>query len=355
MTKNAYKVVGVMSGTSLDGIDLACCTFKKNSKWEFEINCAETYPYSSTWRDDLRDAINLDKDSLQVLDAEYSNYLGDVVKSFMAKHHITDLDFVASHGHTVWHRPDLGYTFQIGNRQELADTCGLKVICDFRTQDVNLGGQGAPLVPIGDKLLFQDYEFCLNLGGFANVSFEKNGERLAFDICPANLVLNYFVSERHLDFDDRGKLAASGQLHGPLLDQLNAIPFYNMAPPKSLGLEWVKEHFFPVVESYNLAMEDVLRTLVEHIAIQISRVIKKEKTKTLITGGGAFNTFLISRIKHFSSTEIVLPNPKVINFKEALIFGFLGVLRERNETNCLKSVTGARQDHCSGMVLKPKH
>jgi anhydro-N-acetylmuramic acid kinase len=355
MTKNAYKVVGVMSGTSLDGIDLAYCTFKKNSKWEFEINCAETYPYTSTWRNALRDAINLDKDSLQVLDIEYSKYLGDVVKSFISKNNITDLDFVASHGHTIWHRPDLGYTYQIGNRQEHADTCGFKVICDFRTEDVNLGGQGAPLVPIGDKLLFQDFEFCLNLGGFANISFEKNGERLAFDICPANLVLNYFVSKLNLDFDDRGKLAASGQLHRPLLDQLNAIPFYNMAPPKSLGLEWVKEKFFPVVESYKLKTEDILRTLVEHIAIQISRVIKRENTKTLITGGGAFNDFLISRIKRLALTEIILPNPKIINFKEALIFGFLGVLRERNETNCLKSVTGASRDHCSGKVLKPKH
>ena len=342
-----------MSGTSLDGIDIAYCTIIKDSNWQFKIDFAETFPYSSSWMNVLREAIDLDHESLQLLDAKYSKFLGNVIKTFMEKHNIINVDFVASHGHTVRHRPDLGYTYQIGNKQELADACNLKVISDFRGQDVKLGGQGAPLVPIGDKLLFSNYDFCLNLGGFANISYEHNGERLAFDICPANLVLNYFVSKLQLDFDNKGNIAASGQLHRPLLDELNAIPFYSTLPPKSLGLEWVKEHFFPIVEAYDLKTKDVLRTLVEHIAVQIARVTNTASTNTLVTGGGAFNEFLISRISNLSLTEMVLPNSEVIEYKEALIFAFLGVLRERNEINCLKSVTGAQQDHSSGRVLYP--
>ncbi|MBO3117316.1 anhydro-N-acetylmuramic acid kinase [Winogradskyella sp. DF17] len=353
MTKTSFNVIGVMSGTSLDGIDLAFCTFNKSEKWEFKIHCAETVSYDGRWLKLLRNALNLNTDELQLLDLEYSQFLGKIVDAFILKNKISNIDFVASHGHTVLHRPDLGYTYQIGNRQELADQCKIKVICDFRVEDVELGGQGAPLVPIGDKLLFDTYDYCVNLGGFANVSYDMLGERLAFDICPANLVLNHFMSVFNLDFDNRGQLAASGCVDENLLEELNAISYYSVLPPKSLGLEWVQDVFFPVIKGYDISTKDVLRTLVEHIAYQISRVIKEENTKTLVTGGGAFNDFLISRIEARSKSKVILPQPKLIEFKEALIFAFLAVLRERNEVNCLKSVTGATRNHSSGKVFQP--
>lgn len=228
------------------------------------------------------------------------------------------------------------------------------VICDFRIQDVKLGGQGAPLVPIGDKLLFGNYTYCLNLGGFANLSFDVNNVRIAYDICPVNILLNQYIGVLGFEFDDKGEVAKSGTVNSSLLSELNSIKYYSDKPPKSLGLEWVKKHIIPVIDAYKLDTKDILRTFVEHIAIQISKQFSIKNASILITGGGAYNLFLIERIKSYSNVNIVIPSTKLIEFKEALIFGFLGVLRYRNEANCLSSVTGASKDHSSGKILQPK-
>ncbi len=305
---------------------------------------------------EVEKCFNTSKIEIDDLNIIYGKYLGEVVNEFIKKHQIIEIDFVASHGHTIFHKPNEGYTFQIGDGQAISNTTGLKVICDFRTQDVDLGGQGAPLVPIGDQLLFSNYDYCLNLGGFANISFQKNNERIAFDICPVNIVLNHYANLLGFDYDAGGKIASNGNVDEKLLNELNAISFYKAPLPKSLGFEFVKTTIFPIIDSFcNLKTETILRTFVAHIVTQISICLNNNPcSKILITGGGAFNTFLIKELKKQTKTSIIIPESDIINYKEALIFALLGVLRSENEVNCLKSVTGALKDHSSGKIFHKK-
>ncbi|WP_452220595.1 anhydro-N-acetylmuramic acid kinase [Lacinutrix salivirga] len=352
MIKNEYKIIGVMSGTSLDGIDLALVTFNFNNQWTFKISKAETISYSEAWKLTLKDLVNYTKKELESTDIKYTSFLAEVIQRFITKHNIKNIDAVCSHGHTALHQPQKGLTYQIGNLPELAILLHQTVVCDFRVQDVALGGQGAPLVPIGDELLFSEYDYCVNLGGFANISTQVNNRRIAFDICPVNIVLNHYVSVLGISYDDEGKRAKKGRCNAKLLNDLNALQFYKKEYPKSLGLEWVKKEVFPIIDSYSLSTEDILRTFIEHIAIQIAEIInKKQNASVLITGGGVYNLFLISRIKAFTINQITLPKKTIVEFKEALIFGFLGVLKLRNEINCLSSVTGANKDHSSGKIF----
>ena len=353
--KSTYHVLGVMSGTSLDGIDLCLSSFEFGTSWQFEISAAETVEYSEKWKDRLRMAIDLDSKELEDLNVDYTRFLADVIKSFMDAHSVTTIDAVCSHGHTVFHQPSLGKTLQIGNLPVLASYLNQTVVCDFRTQDVALGGQGAPLVPIGDALLFSEYDYCLNLGGFANISFKQNNKRMAFDVCPVNIVLNHYVASLGKAYDSEGQIASKGIICESLLKELNALEFYKRQPPKSLGLEWVKSEIFPLIEVYNLEVATVLRTVVEHCAMQLSSVLKTNHLKKgLITGGGVFNTFLMQRISGLYGQDLQPTHPRIIEFKEALVFGFLGVLRLRNEPNCLRSVTGAKRNHSSGYIYFPK-
>lgn len=342
-----------MSGTSLDGIDLIFATYVFNGIWESEIHYSETINYTKDWKQILSHLVHKSKNELYEIDQRYSEYLATVILGFINKHKLENIDFISSHGHTALHRPEDGITLQIGNQQILSDVFNKKAICDFRVQDVELGGQGAPLVPIGDRLLFHQYDYCLNLGGFANVSYENNNERVAYDICPVNIVLNHYVSKLQLEYDDKGGIASKGDINEDLLYQLNTLEFYQEVPPKSLGLEWVEANVFPMIDSFKMQTENVLRTFVEHIAIQISQNLKIKGSNVLVTGGGIYNEFLISRLKSLSKSEIIIPNTDIVEFKEALIFGLLGVLRVRNEINCLKSVTGASINHSSGKILIP--
>lgn len=345
--------IGLMSGTSLDGIDLVYTKFDTSNYKNFEILYSETISYSEKWKSDLQNAISFSSEELSELDIFYGKLLGNEINNFIDKFSIEKLHFIASHGHTVFHQPENGITLQIGSGREIANITNQKVICDFRTQDVQLGGQGAPLVPIGDELLFSNYDYCINLGGFANISFKKENERIAFDICPVNIVLNHYCRKLGLEYDDGGRLASEGKIHQELLELLNSLGFYQQNPPKSLGLEWVQQQIFPLVDSFNLEIPTILRTFVEHSAYQIGKVIQ-ENSSVLVTGGGVFNSFLIQRIECFSNTKIELPKQELIEYKEALIFAFLGLLRNKNEVNCLRSVTGASKNHSSGVVFYPK-
>ena len=340
-----------MSGTSLDGIDIAEINFSLSDEkaWDFEILASTTKAYSSAWRKKLQQAVSLSEDQLDALDLEYTKYLSEVIHSFIFEQEIENLDAVCSHGHTVMHQPDKGLTLQIGNLPKLAQLVRQKVVCDFRVQDVQLGGQGAPLVPIGDALLFGQYDYCLNLGGFANISCDNNGLRVAYDICPVNIILNMYAENLGFSYDDKGKIAASGVLNAELLEQLNELHFYSKSPPKSLGIEWVKKFVLPILDASILSDQDKLRTIIEHIAVQISSQIET-KTTVLVTGGGVYNEFLISRIRSHRDMELIIPSRKLIEFKEALIFGLLGVLRLRGSVNCLASVTGSKNDHSSGNI-----
>ena len=351
MIKSKYNIIGVMSGTSLDGIDLAHITFEINNKWMFEIHNAETISYTEGWKEILSNLVNYDLEALKKIDEDYTIYLSQIINDFILKYELDTVDVICSHGHTALHQPDKGLTYQIGNLKQIAELTKLNVVCDFRVQDVELGGQGAPLVPIGDQILFSEYDFCLNLGGFANISFEKNNNRIAFDICPVNIVLNQYSKKIGLEYDANGNLASEGKVNLPLLNELNELKFYQLDFPKSLGLEWVNFNIIPIIERYKLNVKDVLRTVVEHAAIQINYVLQqKPNSSVFITGGGVYNTFLINRLKDLSENEIVIPSEDIIEYKEALIFGLLGVLKLRDETNCLASVTGAIRDHSSGLI-----
>jgi anhydro-N-acetylmuramic acid kinase len=346
-----YKVIGLMSGTSLDGLDIAFCEFETDeSRWSYKILLGETIPYNEEWRHRL--AIMDKSTALEIIttDIEYGHFSGKLVKAFIDKHKIRP-DFIASHGHTIFHQPEKKITWQIGKGSSIAAETGLPVVCDFRSLDVALGGQGAPLVPIGDRLLFGEFDYCLNLGGFANISCEKNGQRIAYDICPANIVLNHLAGKIGKSYDPSGQMAWIGNLSSTLLSNLNQLPYYGQKPPKSLGKEWVLSHILPILDNSSILLNDQLNTFCEHIAIQISRAVGTDRDmKILVTGGGAFNDYLLERINYHLHGPIILPDENTINFKEALIFAFLGVLRWREETNCLRSVTGATKDITGGTI-----
>lgn len=352
MKKEFYNVIGVMSGTSLDGIDLAHIQFEiKQKQWSFKILESETIPYSSDWVQQLKVAVDFSKTELEILNTNYTELLSDIIVAFIKKYQIENIDAVCSHGHTILHQPQNGFTLQIGNLPEIATLTKQKIICDFRVQDVHLGGQGAPLVPIGDRILFSDYDYCMNLGGFSNISFEKKKQRIAFDISPVNTVLNFYADKLGLNYDDKGKISSTGKIHTELLNKLNNLSFYQKSHPKSLGFEFVKETILPLMESYQISIENKLRTFTEHIAIQTALVLPKKKGSLFISGGGAYNDFLIFCIQsHLPKMTIIIPDKKLLEFKEALVFALLGILKLRDEINVLSSVTGAKEDHSSGEI-----
>lgn len=340
-----------MSGTSLDGVDIARVSLVRKEGWSFQIHETLSLPYPTDILDKLKRAIAMKPKELSRFNTEYTEYLSTLINEFIKKYAIDNLLAICSHGHTVHHRPAEGYTFQIGNLPALARLTGHRVVCDFRPADLSLGGQGAPLVPIGDQLLFTEYDFCLNLGGFANVSFEKNGNRVAFDICAVNVVLNHFAQKLGMEYDAGGAFAKAGTINHSLLEKLNALEHYTLVAPKSLGIEWVNEQIFPLLAEIT-DPRNALATYTEHAARQIALNISNG-SKVLCTGGGSFNEYLMKRIEKNSQIKLDIPNAQLIEFKEALIFAFLGVLRLRNEVNCLSSVTGASHDHSSGKIFTP--
>ena len=347
-----------MSGTSLDGLDIAYCSFeKKLGQWHFDLLQSEFVAYTDEFRARLKQSVNLSAIDLLVLNNQYGEWLGQRAKSFVDRYQL-EVDFIASHGHTVFHQIDKQLTYQIGNGQVLANASGQKVICDFRALDVSLGGQGAPLVPIGDKLLFADYDFCLNLGGISNVSFDYQGERIAFDIAPVNMLLSYALRATGLPYDDGGRIAKEGTLNEGLFDALNALQYYKLPFPKSLGYEWFVEEVVPILNQFELPFADLLCTGVHHIAFQIASSLghyTHPGAKMLVTGGGVKNHFLIEILRSYlkDEIEVVIPSSEIIDFKEAIVFAFMGVLRDRGEINSLKSVTGAVKDGSGGVVFYP--
>ena len=353
MKKQDYKVIGVMSGTSLDGIDLVCVRFTSGTRWKFFIEAAETVVYTAAWKEVLGRLHEETPDRVQEVNNRYTELLGNVLKEFIFKHHLEGIDAICSHGHTVFHQPEKGITFQLGNQKKLAERVGHTVVCDFRTQDVALGGQGAPLVPVGDQLLFGNYDACLNLGGFANASLKKEGVLVAFDLCAVNTVLNFLAQKKGLEYDFGGALAKKGRRIDMLFEALESLDFYAQTSPKSLGIEWVYTTLFPLLKKYDShPVEDLLYTYSHHIGKQIGQCFDSGQ-QVLASGGGVKNEFLMEQIQKNTSARIVVPDSETIDFKEALIFGLLGVLRLRGENNCLASVTGAPRDHSSGIIFQP--
>lgn len=346
-----FRAIGLMSGTSLDGLDLCFVKFKKeNHRWNFEILEAETVAYSENWEGQLRNAIYLSAPELLALNSEYGLFLGEKAQEFIEKFALKNVDAIASHGHTVFHQPKNKFTLQIGDGRAIKILNQIPVVYDFRSQDVLMGGNGAPLVPIGDELLFSEYDACLNLGGFSNISFKKDNQRIAFDIGPLNIVLNHFAKKLGKDYDENGDLAKAGIINQKLLAELNSLSYYAQNPPKSLGIEWVNQNIFPKLITDT--PENILATFTQHSAEKIAEVFRKnDLKKVLFTGGGTYNQFLLEQIQENFEGEIVVPSKELINFKEALIFAFMGVLKINNEINVLSSATGSSADHSSGLLV----
>jgi anhydro-N-acetylmuramic acid kinase len=344
-----------MSGTSLDGLDIALVEFEKaEEKWRYKILKSREIEYDELLVSGLSNSRELSYESLQTLDDKFGKFIAESVQNFICDSDTRKVDLISSHGHTVHHSPEEKNTVQIGNGKIIAEITGIPVVNDFRMPDVLLGGQGAPLVPVGDSLLFGSYDACLNLGGFSNISFDREGVRRAFDICPVNTVLNNFSQKLGYDYDRNGELAAKGCINEELLNQLNTLEFYKLEAPKSLGIEWVNEEIHPLIGTHRIGTNDMLRTWVEHAADQISMVLNENKIGTVLcTGGGTFNGFLLDRISKKTKAHIVFPDAETTKFKEALIFALLGLLRWRGEINVLSSVTGACKDHSSGKVHIP--
>jgi anhydro-N-acetylmuramic acid kinase len=345
-------VLGLMSGTSLDGLDLCCVRFADNHN-DFQILAAKTIPYSAEWKSKLENAFFRTTTAVDALDKEYGVFLAEHITDFIKTYSLPPIDLIASHGHTVFHKPNRGITKQIGSGEEIAKHTGIQVVYDFRTQDVALGGQGAPLVPIGDSILFSDYDACLNLGGFANVSFDTQNSRIAYDIGACNLILNHFAQKLGYEYDDQGLLAQGGTCDESLLKKLNDIDYYEFNPPKSLAREFAESQLLPFLSNYD--EKKVLHTYTKHIGFQIGVSLKKSKaTKCLITGGGTHNRFLMDQIQKHTNCFLEIPDDTIVDYKEALIFALLGLLRIENQINVLSSVTGAKHDHSSGRIAKPK-
>lgn len=358
-----YRVIGLMSGSSLDGLDIAFVEFHETAgKWTYELLASACYPYSDEWVDRLRMAHTLSALDYQLLHTEYGHYTGNSVNRFIQENKIEyKVQLIASHGHTTFHLPGSRMTGQIGDGAAIAATTGINVVSDLRAMDVALGGQGAPIVPVGEKMLLTDFDFFLNIGGIVNLSFNDKEKFVAFDICPGNRVLNLLAQEIDLPYDDHGKLAREGSMNESTLNNLNELEYYNGSYPKSLPNSFGTDVVFPLIKGTG-STRDVLRTYCEHVAVQVTGAVKMVLTdfnlstqprKLLITGGGGFNDFLVERIAAHLQTlqvETVVPDSKMIEFKEAVIMGFIGLLRWREENNVFASVTGATRNSIGGAV-----
>lgn len=352
----SYQIIGLMSGTSLDGLDICYAAFIQSSgKWNYRIIHTQPVEYPEDLLQQLKDAVRLPGIELCLLDRNLGVFLGKAVNEFISGFRINrnEIDAIASHGHTVFHQPDKGLTVQIGCGASIAQETGIRTINDFRKKDVINGGQGAPLVPIGDQLLFSQYaDAFLNIGGFANFSKMHPDDTItAFDICPANIIINHFSRQMGKEYDKNGETAARHPVDAPLFKALNSLEIYTEKQPKSLGWEWVEESVLPLFESSEMPVEAKIATATEHAAFQIAKRLDENGCNAVfVTGGGAKNEFLIQRVKHYFNGSIIIPDTETIDFKEALIFGFLGALHLENIPNCLPSVTGAAKAVVGGVL-----
>jgi anhydro-N-acetylmuramic acid kinase len=341
-----YRIVGAMSGSSLDGLDVALCSLTlTRGRWSYSIEEARTVRYPAALRERLLAVMHGSALQLAQLDADLGHFIGKACKRYEGK-----ADLIASHGHTIFHQPEKGFTMQIGSGAAIAAVSGITTVCDLRSADVALGGQGAPLVPLGEKLLFPRNKAFLNIGGICNISVHGPKIIVGYDVCIGNQALNLLAHESGKDYDANGKLARSGSIHEPLLNALNALPFHRQKPPRSLGREWFDEQIRPLIEDSHVPIANRLRTVVEHIAQQLGAAFSKVKTPVLVTGGGAHNTFLLERIRASTKAPLAVPDKLTVDYKEALVFALLGVLRKRGEANALASVTGAKRDSVGGAV-----
>lgn len=360
--QKTYHLLGLMSGSSLDGLDICFATITSGNDFHFTIHAAETFNYSENELNFFR-SINTDPEINHLQeDIICAEIFSEYINRFLYQYGIKNTDAIASHGHTIFHYPQRGITCQLGNGKLMAERTGLPCITNFRQADVSAGGQGAPLVPMTDELFFSDYDACLNIGGIANISFRLYDKRIGFDICAANQLLNYCAQQLNLPYDDGGIIAKSGKVHSELLSQLNGATFFSKHWPRSMDNNEIRHQFIPMLNNSKLSVQDQLATATEHIADRIAEIIRDQikigglstaQYRMLVTGGGALNGWLLQRIQDLSGIEIHLPSLQIIHFKEALAMCLMGVLRLEERPNFLPSVTGARMPVCGGDIYLP--
>jgi len=359
-----YRAIGLMSGSSLDGLDVVYVTFlEQGGQWSFSVGAAACIPYTNEWVERLRGATKLSARDYYLLHTDYGHWLGAQVNAFIEQHQLHyKVAVVGSHGHTTFHMPDKRTTGQLGDGAALAASTGLSVVTELRALDVALGGQGAPIVPIGEKFLFAGTPYFLNLGGIANIS-SATEPYVAFDVCAANRVLNMIASLQGLDYDKGGALAASGTVDESLLQQLEQLPYYQLPYPKSLANDFGTDVVFPLVQAAGLSVPDSLATYTSHIVRQIAASLQQLITspaaqsttgaRMLVTGGGACNEFLVASLRDAlipMGVTVDVPAIDIVQYKEALIMAFMAVLRWRQENTVLASVTGATRDSIGGAL-----
>jgi anhydro-N-acetylmuramic acid kinase len=347
-----FHVIGVMSGSSLDGLDVAYCRFvKHDEQWQHAIEDARTVHFDAVMRKRLLGVMQGSALDLARLDRDLGRMIARACNELRDGR---PLDLISSHGHTIFHQPGEGLTTQIGSGAQIAALTGRPTVFDLRSKDVAMGGQGAPLVPFGERALFTGTDTFLNLGGIANVSHHANGSVTGYDICTCNQALNLLANEVDRPYDKDGAIARTGQVVPDLLSALGALPFHHLAPPRSLGREWFDAEMAPLVQDAQLPLRDRLRTVTEHIAHTLAEALRHGNAqRVLVTGGGAHNGFLLERMRACCAAEIVVPEASIVDFKEALVFAFLGLMRWRGETNTLASVTGAPADSIGGALVLP--
>jgi len=346
-----FKIIGIMSGTSLDGIDIAHCTFKKGKDWTYSIDKAITVPYPKKLKNKLKSSIELSGYNLIKLDHILGKFIGLEINKFI-KYNKLNPELISSHGHTVFHNPKENIGLQIGNANKILSIVGLPVINNFRELDIILGGQGAPLVPIGEKLLFKGYNYFINLGGILNLTKINSSSVHAYDVVASNLVLNNISNKLNFEFDNKGEIARNGKLISKLFNELNSLKYYKKKHPKSIGIEWINKNIFPNIYRSNYSLEDVMNTFSNHIAYQLIKNIDGKNNKILITGGGAYNEFLVEKIKFYDKNrnQWILPDDNLVKYKEALIFAFMGLLRNLKKQNILNFVTGSKKNISAGNI-----
>ncbi|MCU0318641.1 MAG: anhydro-N-acetylmuramic acid kinase [Flavobacteriales bacterium] len=346
--EESYEVVGVMSGSSLDGLDLAWCQLRVDQgRWTYNVREARTVPYDAAFRTRLVAAMDGSAVELARLHRDLGRLIGTACRELVGA---TPLHLIASHGHTLFHRPEEGLTMQVGCGAQIAAVSGITTVCDFRTVDVALGGQGAPLVPLGERLLFPEHRAFLNIGGICNIALHAAERVVGYDVCIGNQALNELAGEAGLPYDADGAMARSGRVDAAMVAALSALPFHQQPPPRSLGRDWYGTAVHPLIVDERLAVEDRLASVVEHIAQQVSSALKDATGPVLVTGGGAHNTYLLERLRALCNVALEVPDARTVDYKEALIFALLGVSRTRGEANALSSVTGAGRNSVGGAV-----
>jgi anhydro-N-acetylmuramic acid kinase len=361
---NVYHVIGVMTGSSLDGIDLAFTKITvKDGHYAHEILISECVPMPQKWKIRIEQLVMQNAVTYLKTSAFFGHFIGDRIAEFIEKHQLQNqLDFIASHGQTVFHQPENLFTSQIGDGAAIAGKTGFPVVCDFRSIDVALGGQGAPVAPIANKMFYSNYKMFLNLGGIANIAVNVNGKYIAFDVTAVNLALNKIARMKGVEYDHDGNLAANGAVDERLFSEMNSSFYYDKDYPKSLSGGWVSKVMMPTLQRHNISIEDKLRTIVEHVAHQLNKSLEKiqqkenisfsKSDKMLVTGGGAFNKFMIQRMEEMLPITLVVPDEQTVKFKESVLMALMGVMRVRNEENCLGSVTGAARNAIGGAIYQ---